>query len=73
MSRQLKELNDMLAEKENLMNECVSSEQKQESIKKQQQFEKKVRPCIKTDYSYCGTRFDSDGLTAVKIATKNRR
>lgn len=33
----------MLAEKETLMSECVSSEQKKESIKKQQQLEQKVR------------------------------
>jgi predicted RecB family endonuclease len=43
MSRQLKELNDMLAAKEALMSECVSEEQKAESLKKQLQLEAKVR------------------------------
>lgn len=42
MSRQLKELNDMLTAKEQLMSECVSVEQKRDSQQKQQQLEKKV-------------------------------
>ena len=50
MSRQLKELNDMLAAKEQLMSECVSTEQKRESQQKQQTLEKKVMYCITTSY-----------------------
>ncbi|KAF6028087.1 kinesin-4B [Bugula neritina] len=43
MSRQLKELNDMLAVKEQMMSECVTMEQKRESLKRQLTFEKKIK------------------------------
>ena len=52
MSRQLKELNDMLTAKEQLMSECVSTEQKRESQQKQQTLEKKVMYCITSHCIY---------------------
>jgi len=49
MSRQLKDLNDMLTSKEKAVSECVTAEQKQESLRKQQQLEAKVNK----NYSDC--------------------
>ncbi|XP_067939314.1 chromosome-associated kinesin KIF4A-like isoform X2 [Watersipora subatra] len=43
MSRQLKDLNDMLATKERLIEESVTAEQRQESLKHQQTLEKKIK------------------------------
>ena len=42
MSRKLKELNDMLTAKQELMEQSVTAEQKRESVKIQQSLEKKV-------------------------------
>ena len=58
MSRQLKELNDMLTAKEQLMSECVSTEQKRESQQKQQTLEKKVM--------YCNTTYHCDTILRKK-------
>jgi len=50
MSRQLKELNDMLAVKEQMMSECVTMEQKRESLKRQLTFEKKVHNTLSSTH-----------------------
>ena len=50
MSRQLKDLNDMLTAKERLIEESVTAEQKKDSLKHQQALEKKVGAAISLAY-----------------------